>query len=443
MPDPRSTRTEVYDEMRWDRQEPSRREGSMLMLNRVRGEIADPRTPVTELPAGQGTLAGDGNVTDIALLRELLKSRLDLDDQLVDMTGETIRRLQEKYNLRGEIEKEETLLLRLMTHYPRKQESRFFASRRGKMVAEARDSSSLASALTPKRRTNPGYHVMSLSVDELKVFQLEGLLASDAAELWDAVQNRGFPASARLRALDELIDRVDPADARLSSFIVEELERSDRGGEWRDGLLITTERVLVRDPELRAALKVNLLAHARALRDSGAARAKRSSGEQLALWAALRRYATLVPAEETRSFLDFLDDATPGQTHQVVFQCVANVFSVEPPADGAPLDALRARVTALAGVYLRFRPLETGGQMSRATNSFVAAAALGSEELERLEGLLLAQQESWLVDKVIEQLRVFTEAWNKSVGGDRTRAFNVASGSLTRLRARAQSSTRE
>ena len=419
----------VHDEMRWHRQPPSQKEGSRRMLNRVREEMANSRTPIAELSAGQGLLRDFGDATDIVRLRELLEHRSDLDEQVVDMTGETIRRLQEKENLRDEIAREETIRLRLMTPYPRKQDSRFIAIRRGKIVAEAADSSSVSVAIVRKRQTNRSYHAMVLSVDELNDFKLEGILVSSEAELWEAVHNKSFSPSARLNALDELIAR---GDTDVPAFAVTELERADRGGEWRAGLLVVTERVIVRDRELRTRLTRTLLAHARALgRELLLPPACGEKRDEQALWAALRRYATLVSADETGTLLEFL--ATSARlTHQVVFQCIANVFSVTPPKNGARLDPLRAKVSALAVEYLSQSTPITGEQVSLSLSAFVAAAALGSTDMEQLEHLL-AEHERWLVDTAADRLRALVEAWKTVVGGADTTAFRAVAKSLLRL----------
>jgi hypothetical protein len=417
----------AYDENQWrkDRRDynPDR------VLRRARREIQDTSTPVYDLPSSQSYLRRFGEVEDLKLLFRLLARRFDLDAQLVDMTGETIRLLQEKTGLYEDIEHEEMMLTRLLAPLPARSDSRVVAVRRGKILAEARERSILDDEIRSKRLRIPHCYAMFFSVEELSDLKFEGILTADDDALWAAVQNRSFAAAARLRALDELIERDD---ADVPAFAVEELERGGALEEWRDGLLVVTERMTVLDPGLRNRLTRILLIHAQALRSGGASPA---------LWAALRRYATLVPGNRAAEFLEFLDPAAPALSHQVVFQCIANVFSVEPPSDDAPLDALRARVAVLAAGYLSVRPLETGTQMSLARNAFTAAAALGSEDLGRLEGLLLEQRERWLVDAAIEPLQALAEAWTKAPGGDHTNAFRVVEASLRRLSATAQSST--
>jgi hypothetical protein len=139
----------------------------------------------------------------------------------------------------------------------------------------------------------------------------------------------------------------------------------------------------------------------------------REEEETQALWAALRRYATLVPAADAWTLLSFLGDELPRLTHQVVFQCIGNVFWNEPPADDAPLDALRERVVVLGLQYLAPSPPLSGEEMSLALTAFIAAAALGSEELGALEERLLALPEPWLTDEAKKRLEALAGRWRR------------------------------
>jgi hypothetical protein len=424
MSDVDAYRRTAYAEQPWDHSHPeSKRAADLREQARVRRELASTETPVFDIPSLLGNLRRFGEVDDIPLLRKLPRRRSDLGAALIDMTGEIIRMLLERAEAHARIEREERTLITLMAPGPRDDASEYLAFRRGKLVAQGKNRRAVTAAIDQKRRTtNPHYHAIVLSVDELKNIELEGLLTTDRYELWEIVQDETLPAAARLRALDELIDR---GDADVPAFAVGELERAHEDRAWCDGLIVGTERVIVKEPWLRERLTRSLLEHARALRGSGATPV---------LWAALRRYATLVPAKHAETLIEFLDDRPPhlNLTHQVVFQCVANVFSVSPPADDAPLDALRARVAGLATAYLRAEPLGSGDEASLAMTAFVAAAALGSAELERLEGLLLAHRERWLADAAAERLRALVSGW-RSRSGDGTVALERAEQSIERL----------
>jgi hypothetical protein len=417
----------VYGEEAWGRSPESREVAAHRKRTRLRRELEDPGTLVTDLPPLVTDLAKLGDETDLARLILLLSRRSDLDKDLVEMTGENIRALRERVSLgdermRAELEREERMLLRLMAPSPRRTDSVQAAVRRGKVVAEGGETSSLKVEIVLRRKARPGYYATIVTVSELKRLGLEGLSGVEEPELWGCARDRTLPTPARLRALDELVERDDPG---VPAFAVDELERAHADRRWRDELLLVTERVVVHDPWLRVRLTRSLLTHAGELL---------GGRDRAPLWAALRRYATLVRAEEAGSLVAFLD-APDALTHQVVFQSIANVFSVVPPGDAAPLDALRARIAELAPGYLRQSPPLTGEEMSLAMTAFLAAAALGSADLERLDRLLLGEHERWIVDTAAERLRALLEAWQQAEGGDRTRAFHAVEASLRRLSA--------
>lgn len=396
---------------------PLRESGKMLRLVRVRAEIESDDTLPDEIPSLLGVLTGgEGSIEDVERLYTLAERRADLNDQILDMTAETIRLLQEEAGVLPDIDREERALIHLLHSSPREPTSVYVAVRHGSIVAEGPSPAVVGQWIEAerKRRARPCYHATLLSVSELRELTGPGgLVTAGDAELWRFARSRRLSADARLRALKELIER---GHADVPAFVTEQLHRALRPREgapgeparaFRDGLLLAAERVVVRDPALRARLTDSLFYHAYELRGDGASDA---------LWAAIRRYASLVPARDAGRLLTFLGDELPSWTHQVVFQAIANVFHVEPPPDDAPLDALRARVVALAERYLcPERPTEglSGAEMSLALTAFVAAAALGSEALPRLEERLLSLPERWLAAEARQRLGALAGRWRR------------------------------
>lgn len=225
---------------------------------------------------------------------------------------------------------------------------------------------------------------------------------ASTSDLWRVIHAQEASVRERAACMSELAER---SDAKLPSFVVQALDWTNADPRFRDALLATAEVMQVSDPALRERLEGALLRVATMLRDRPELSSERS------LWAAVRRYASLVPQARVSGLLAFLRSADALTTRQVALQGTQNVFSVEPPGALAPLSALRERVRELALKYLDADWLVSPENNALALNAFCASAAAGEPELMALTDRLCALGKPRLRAQAAQKLEPIAAAW--------------------------------
>lgn len=228
-------------------------------------------------------------------------------------------------------------------------------------------------------------------------------------QLWDAVYFRRVERTLRAQCLSVLAQRQD---TNLPSYIEQQLAQhlsmgSSQDREWRDLLLYTTERTQFVEPKLRDKVQTLLLQHALSLRDQGGAAAQKP------LWAALRRYATLIPAEEVNSLFEFLRDEDAPLTKQAALQSIQTVFSVVPPDVNLNLKSIRAHAHRLALALLMPQNASHSETRTLALNAFWAACLLDDPQISELLAALIAMQKPHMLWLSRDQLKAVADAWTK------------------------------
>jgi hypothetical protein len=208
-------------------------------------------------------------------------------------------------------------------------------------------------------------------------------------ELWSLVKNDQVDIRIKTDALTELVVRDDPD---VPAFLVSDLARANTLPEaWRDTLILATEEVQFSQPELRTALQHQLFQIALTLRDDD------NINSEPALWAALRRCASLMPEEDASHLLEFLSPEHTLDTRQVALQGIQTIFSFAPPGNPDTLHSLCDRVADLVRKYLDPDLLTPGENASLAVNALHALAVLGDERVIEYTRRLAVSQKRWLI----------------------------------------------
>lgn len=256
---------------------------------------------------------------------------------------------------------------------------------------------------------DPGQGVAEMSSDALWA-RLEG---ADRGPEWIA-------------ALGELAEREDPG---LASYVVEQLQVAGLSSEARDALIFAAEECPCYPKNTRAALKDALLVHAVRMRDTG---------EQKPLWAAVRRYASLVPLQEADGLIQFLRDEDQQMTKHVALQGVESIFSVDPAADSPAVFALRERVRPIASAALAVAGGPERGGNAFATQAFCAAATLVDPELPALADQLAALRRPYPAARAVKVLRSVEALWERAAREpEAARARDLLNAAIARLAAEA------
>jgi methylase of polypeptide subunit release factors len=240
-------------------------------------------------------------------------------------------------------------------------------------------------------------------------------------DLWTRLE--GGPHDADWReALEELVEREDPD---MATYVASQLQNHALPPDVRSALVFAAERSQCFEPDVRASLKKELLAQAIIFRDSG---------EQRSLWAALRRFASLVPVTEVDGLLQFLRDEDEATTKQVALQGIQNIFSVDFPEPCAAVDRVRERAHRLAVELISPLGLSRQGGASLALQAFCASAALLDPKLLVLAERLLLLERVYLVMRAVESLRSLKATWGSgNHSGRRVDAFRLVSDALAAL----------
>ena len=211
---------------------------------------------------------------------------------------------------------------------------------------------------------------------------------SSTADLWQRLRSVDGTAEDKVQSLAQLIAEDDEG---IAGFVVTELGRKPLPDEWLEPLLYATEQIQFEDPSERAALKDCLHEHALSLLQSGRVRS------ESALWAAIRRYASIVPEDEVALLQPFFGERASVATRQVALQAVQTIFHAAAPRDADSLSALRDRICDLAEKTVDPDLLVSPEIASLALNAFLALAAVGDSRAVRLATRLKATGKGWLL----------------------------------------------
>lgn len=259
--------------------------------------------------------------------------------------------------------------------------------------------------LDPPGEVPPAQEIEDKTSDALWM-QLEGAARDEA---WSA-------------ALSELVERQDPG---LASYLAAELRARELSPAVRNALVFAAESTQCFDPDTRASITASLFAHAVILRDAG---------EERPLWAAVRRYASMVPIEEADGLLAFLRDEDAPTTKQAALQGIQNIFTVDVADERAAVDRLRQRVHVLAEDLISPACLEVRGGPALALQAFCAAAALLDPTLPALAGRLVELGRPYLLRRSEEHVRSLDGLWARRPEEARTaEARRILSDSLAHL----------
>jgi hypothetical protein len=235
----------------------------------------------------------------------------------------------------------------------------------------------------------------------------------------------GANMDERVGALREWMGRDLQA---ASTLIAEELCRPGLAGGWRDALVFAAENAFFSTPEQQANVCARLRQLALELRESPAA------GTEHVVWSAMRRFSSLLPAEQVDSLVEFLERRGAVDTRMVALQCIARVFEKEPPSDSLDRDALMRRVAEYADKFLDPDIFAGGENSAIARNAVAALAALGSAKLEGCIQRAEAIGKRWFTARLKGDLLRILEAWSISGGdGEGTSAFRRLRECLARL----------
>jgi hypothetical protein len=211
-------------------------------------------------------------------------------------------------------------------------------------------------------------------------------------ELWMLI-DQGPGGDLWRDSLEELGAREDPF---VAPYVAEMLQTNDLTLETRRALVLAAEQAHSYEVDVRRALMDGLLSAARVLRDAGEGRP---------LWAAIRRYASLVPVEEVDALREFLRDEDLPMTKQATLQAIQNIFTVDSPGTSAAVGELRSRVHSLAEKLIAPSLVAEDGGTTLALEAFCAAAALRAPGVDMLRERIDQLQQPYLTRRAVEFLR--------------------------------------
>jgi hypothetical protein len=236
----------------------------------------------------------------------------------------------------------------------------------------------------------------------------------ESDRLWSVVKDTGSEGNVRISALEELVARRDPG---LAGFLLDELERVDLPSPWQERLIFAAEDVDFLEEGDRARLRERLYNLAKRLSDP-----TESSTGQEALWAAVRRFASLVaPGRECEQALRLLGFLRPGQSlllQQVALQCVQNLFADRPPNHPEALRPLRRRAADLAVRFLDQDVVSSPANAALAINAIHALAVLGDRQLPKMIRQARGVGKGWLESQLRRRLEQVRDRWDKGKTAD-------------------------
>jgi Zn-dependent peptidase ImmA (M78 family) len=195
----------------------------------------------------------------------------------------------------------------------------------------------------------------------------------DVTQAWATLRDEDAELTERIEALQALFHR---SDASLPHWLLAEIERDDLPSNWRDEVLFVVEQTQFSGADVRDRVTNALHRTAEAILTKG--------GRPEALGAALRRFASMVPAEDSDRLLRFLRDECDDMTLRVSLRGVFHIFSEEEPLEIPAVTALRERVRALVDRHVSVERVRTSQDAALAYACIEAAEALDLPERDEL-----------------------------------------------------------
>jgi hypothetical protein len=234
------------------------------------------------------------------------------------------------------------------------------------------------------------------------------------ADQWHILQDQTTAPANRASAFSQLFDSVhhDPA----IEYLAAELDRNDLAAEWQDTLVFMAERVHF-PANLRPRIGERLLAIAGEL-------CAQPDGNAKVVWSALRRAASLLPADQVDRLVPFLTHDGSVDTRAVALQGVARVFEAGPPM--SPPAAVTDRAADFASKIID-RDVLTPGEVSVVGRNAVAAlAATGDPRLQFAINRVSALGRPWLTRRVRDELTEIGKAWKRrGIPADHSAVVNL------------------
>jgi hypothetical protein len=228
-------------------------------------------------------------------------------------------------------------------------------------------------------------------------------VSPSAADLRSRIADQTADVEQRSDALHKLIALDDRAAAQV---IISELSRPNIPREWVDHLICASEYVQFSEPRDRTLLGERLYNRALALLGNSL-----SKSEPI-LWAAIRRYATLIPTEDAGSLLPFLGPKATIGTRQVALQGIQAIFELDPPSDPESLGSLTERVISLCETYIDPDVVVSAELGSLAVNSFLALSLMGREESVGFASRIKSLDRPWLARRAAQSLSRTRDRWH-------------------------------
>lgn len=250
-------------------------------------------------------------------------------------------------------------------------------------------------------------------------------------ELWSQVETDSDDEHWRA-CLQELVEREDPD---VAAYVAWRLEHDELAIKRRVALVIAAERSQCFESDVRSLLQNGLYKSAIILRDAG---------EERALWAAIRRFASLVPLNQVDELLSFLRDEDSLATKQAALQGIQSIFSTEIAGTDAAVERVRERVHVLAVQVLSRSSSVQPATSSFLLQAFVTAAVLIDPGFPELAEQFLQLSRSYLVVRACDILRSVQKAWETmDHARHRMAAIRMISDVIAKLSMSLQSDARE
>lgn len=200
----------------------------------------------------------------------------------------------------------------------------------------------------------------------------------------------------RIRAIEfeiEAIDYDEKEVLRSPAFVVDSLARSGLYDRELELLIVTAHDIQVYNPGLREEMACQLHRHAIKIRDNISAygewprpQSRRSLVDPLIdrtdcpiLWAAIRRFGSLVTVDKATWLLDFMRDEDVRSTKQVALQVLFWMRTTRPAVhavwDHDVVEKIRSRVSEIAASRLFAEQIPS--EIALSMCAMVAAASFG------------------------------------------------------------------
>lgn len=148
------------------------------------------------------------------------------------------------------------------------------------------------------------------------------------------------------------------------------LERETITPEQRESLIHQAEVAAIKDPILRDRITQSLIRHALDLRNFPSS---------YTLWSAIRRFASMVPIEQSDVLLEFMRPEDESKTIQAALEGVFSIYSVGPFRNTDVSNRLRKRVLELATIWINPAKVVSSGDAALALACYKASLALRAD----------------------------------------------------------------